>query len=447
MLDILGLRYVGCGWMQYIPVETVLEMSAIFAGVIFAFIALTGIFYYSADIHYKRWAFSHILFSVAFLPPTLTIDFVYAGEFVSILLRVFGCILLLRAFSCGRLSRIQNSRLHPTVFLILLLGWVPVILLSLPTASGAIPTSIFMAFSFAYAARRILTNEKDGTRMRLAAGASFLIWAIVTVPMTLLPFFSELLVFGYLQYIAQSLVLITMFLSFVQNSRRRMELNLKLMSVMGSLISHDIRNYLNVAYSAIELAEGRDLKSSKLIETARSALESATEFINSGRDMLVELGSHSTASVDLDLTHMVRDVVARSQHEHSLDDTSISFDVQKSFYVSTSPLMAQVIWNLIDNGIRHAPNSPHVLLELSKEKEITLSIKDRAGGIDEALKKKILRSKNGTNGLGLGLMLVREISSICQVNLQINDIVEDEKVVGSSFQLSFRPAGGIPSRM
>ncbi|MHA1903965.1 MAG: sensor histidine kinase [Candidatus Thorarchaeota archaeon] len=421
-------------------------MSAIFAGVIFAFIALAGIFYYSADIHYKRWAFSHILFSVAFLPPTLTVDFVYAGEFVSVLLRVYGGILLLRAFSCSRLSRIKNSKLHPSVFLILLLTWVPVILLSLPAATGAIPTSIFMAFSFAYAARKILTNEKDGTRMRLAAGASFLFWAIASIPMILLPFLPELLLFGYLQYIAQSFVLITMFLSFVQNSRRRMELNLKLMGVMGSLISHDIRNYLNVAYGAIELAEGRDFRSRELIETARSTLESATEFINNGRDMLVELGSHSTVSVDLDLTHLVRDVVTRSQHEHSLDGTSISFEAQESFYVSTSPLVAQVIWNIIDNGIRHAPNTPQVLLELSKEREITLSIEDRAGGLDKGLKKMILSSKNGTNGLGLGLMLVREISSMCQVELQINDVLEDEKVVGSNFQLTFKPAGGIPPR-
>ncbi|MDF1539053.1 MAG: HAMP domain-containing sensor histidine kinase [Candidatus Thorarchaeota archaeon] len=431
--------------MQYVPIEAFLEISAIFAGVIFAVIALIGVYVYSSDIQYRRWAFSHLAFWTAFLPISIFSSVPYVGEFISLLLKAIGSLILLRAFNYPRLSQVPNKILHPGMLLILILYWTPVVVLTLPTVTGAIICSTAMAFAFGFAAKEILTNTHDRSKLWLSVGVSYLLWSISSIPMILLPFIPEIVFFGYLQFIGQSLVLITMYLSFIGGVTRTTEKSMKLTETTSSIIAHDLRNYLNVASSALNLAEGLNDESIKMIETARTALQDASIFIQRTRSMLMEISTSTPSAIDLDLAILVKEAAFQAQKEHSLENTQIEINNCEQCYVSTSPLMKQVIWNIIDNSIRYSEQSPSLTIDLIRNGKIVLSISDHSGGISDSLKDLVMDQGTGENGLGLGLMLVREISHMCGVPVKIEDVVEQGNVIGTVYYLTFSLAGGIPS--
>ncbi|MHA1908322.1 MAG: sensor histidine kinase [Candidatus Thorarchaeota archaeon] len=431
--------------MQYVPVEAVLEMSAIFSGVFFALIAIGAVYHYSQDVRFRRWAISMVLFWIAFLPPNIFVGFTFLGDFISSLLRVFGTFMVLRAFGFKPLSKLSNAKLHTSIFLFLALYWFAIILLGLPNSTSAILCSTLMVLAFFYAGNEILNFTHNRTKVWLSAGVSYILWAIFSIPMILLPFIPEVVIFGYLQFMAQCLVLVTMFLAFFGSITRRLERNLKLTEMTGSLISHDLRNFLNVTYGALDLVETKDAESEDMLQTAKGTIEDASEFIKDVRTMLIEIGTYSTSMEDLDLTILVNKVIDRAKLEHGLTEKQVRITTDDIIFACTSPLMAQVVWNIIDNGIRHAPDSPEIQISIQEQSRVVVSISDCSGGIDEDIKEKLLGSRKNGDGLGLGLMLIREISNVCSVVLRIEDRLEGDSVIGTVYHLEFPTSGGIPA--
>lgn len=431
--------------MQYIPIEFVLESSAIFAGVIFALVALFGIYYYSTDIQYRRWALTHLSFWVAFLPPNIFAGLPYAGEFVSTILRIYACILLLRAFNFRRLSKVPNRIMHTATFIAISLFWIPVTYFLLPPNLSAIPTSLLMTLTFFYVSYEILSSKRNRGIIWRSAGASYLLWAISSLPMIFLPLYPEVLVAGYVQFIAQAAVMITMFLSFIGSTTKRVEENLRLTNVVASLISHDLRNYLNVAHGAIILAEGKDDESNDMLETSKRALDAATEFMNQVRSIWIDLEAQMDHITDLDICEVISDVIHRSIEEHSLEPDRIRLDCPSKCYVSTTPLVSQVVWNIVDNAVSHSNGVPEILISVQMKDSVEIAFSDRCNGFPPELKKKILSPEQDNNGFGLGLMLVKEITSIYGIQIGIEDRVVDNEVVGSVFTLCLPHSGGVPS--
>lgn len=432
--------------MQYLPIEFVLESSAIFAGVIFALVALFGIYYYSADIQYRRWALTHLSFWIAFVPPNVFIGIPYLGDFLSMIIKFYASILLLRTFNFRRLSKVPNQIAHPLTFVIISFFWLVIASNNLPSSISAMPTSFAMAFAFFYAAREIIRNSRDRSKIWLSAGASYFLWACASVPMIFLPFFEGVIIAGYVQFVGQAAVMITMFLAFIGTTRKRIEENLRLTTVFGSLVSHDMRNYLNVAQGAIELVDGDDPESWEMLETAKRSLNSASDFMTQLRSIWMDLGSHNIHINDLDLCDILQEVMQRVAKEHSLRREQIDVNCSGKFYVSTTPLISQVIWNLIDNAIRHSKEEPSISISVCSGSSVILSILDRSGGIAPPIKKKMLAENGDRNGFGLGLMLVKEITTIYGIRLTIEDRLENEKIVGTKFSIFLPHSGGIPSR-
>ncbi|MFW9850022.1 MAG: sensor histidine kinase, partial [Candidatus Thorarchaeota archaeon] len=430
--------------MQYVPIEAMLEMSAIFAGLFFIVIAIVAVYHYAMDVRFRRWAISMILFWIAFLPVFVLANFYYMGDFISSLLRVYGAAILLKAFGYTPLRKYSNKTLHPILFVIMGAYWIPIVLFGFPNTSGAIISSALMAFAFAYAGREILNFTHNRTLGWMSAGLSYISWSIFSIPMILLPLFPQINVFGYLQFISQCLVLVTMFLAFFGSITRRLERNLKLTEITGSLISHDLRNYLNVTQSALDLIIAKDDDSEEMLQTAKDTITKASEFIKNVRSVLIDIGMHSIAMDDIDLSILVNDVINRIKLEHQVDDSQLEVIIHDSAVACTSPLMAQVIWNIIDNSITHSPDTPQIVVSIQTNSNAVVAISDKSGGLSEELKEKLLTRGNDANGLGLGLMLIREISNVCSVVLKVEDRYEEDSIIGTTYYLEFPAAGGIP---
>jgi signal transduction histidine kinase len=431
--------------MQYVPVEAMLEMSAIFSGVVFALIVIAAVYHYSNDIRFRRWAISMVLFWFAFLPPNIFVGFLYIGDFISSLFRVFGSILVLRAFGFKPIRSLSNAKLHISVFVLLVLYWIPIVLIDIPNTTSAILCSALMALAFSYVGSEILKCKHNRTRVWLSSGISYVIWAISSIPMIILPFIPEVVLFGYLQFIGQCLVLVTMFLSFFSSITRRLQRNLKLTEITGSLITHDLRNYLNVTYGALDLVEAKNDESEGMLQVARETIEDASSFIKDVRTMLIEIGIYSTTMEDIDLSSIVNKVIKRARLEHNLHEEHLRLSNQYPVFACTSPLMAEAIWNIIDNGVKHALDSPDILITIQSHNNPVISIADRSGGLSQDLKEKLLDPGTNGNSLGLGHMLIREICNLCSVGMKIEDRFERDTIIGTIFHLEFPSAGVVPS--
>ncbi len=77
-----------------------------------------------------------------------------------------------------------------------------------------------------------------------------------------------------------------------------------------------------------------------------------------------------------------------------------------------------LIRNLVDNAIRYTPESGHVTVEITKEKNhITLSVTDTGPGIPEEFRKRVFERffrvfGNSSPGSGLGLAIVEQIANL-----------------------------------
>ncbi len=362
------------------------------------------------------------------------------------LLNVYGSIVLLKAFNYRQLSNASARLVHALTLGLLLPFWLLVILLSLPPTISAVPASLIMAYAFAHAARKILKDEDDKGRVWLSAGWSYGLWCASTIPLVFLPVAPEVIVAGYVQIAAQLLAVIALLLLFIGNSMQSAQGNLQLATISGSLLSHDLRNYLNVAQGAIDLVNAKDDEAQNMIATATRALHSAIAFMHQTQGLWTELGTGPAYQTDIDLQSIVKDVVARANQEHTLRRGQISIEVSDCCYISASSLIGQVIWNIIDNSIEHATSEPKIRIRLLANSNIVLSIADWSGGISQEQKERIMSKKSNPTGLGIGLMLVREISHIYGIPIDVQDNMEDGSRVGTVFTMTFPYSGGVPSK-
>ncbi|MHA1929614.1 MAG: hypothetical protein ACTSV2_13665, partial [Candidatus Thorarchaeota archaeon] len=112
--------------MQSPALQIPLEFSALVLGFFFALFALMVISYYTLETKYRRWAFGHILFSIAFLWTSIFEGApFFFGEFLTFLSRIFGGFIILLAFNYTPIKKIPIRTLHSRLLAIAILIWVP----------------------------------------------------------------------------------------------------------------------------------------------------------------------------------------------------------------------------------------------------------------------------------------------------------------------------------
>jgi hypothetical protein len=75
---------------------------------------------------------------------------------------------------------------------------------------------------------------------------------------------------------------------------------------------------------------------------------------------------------------------------------------------------------------------------------VTVKISDRAGGLSEEIKQFLnsstTLSEPNVPGLGLGILLIQSLSQMCGTQINVTDVLEDSKVVGTTYVLKFKKA-------
>jgi signal transduction histidine kinase len=108
--------------------------------------------------------------------------------------------------------------------------------------------------------------------------------------------------------------------------------------------------------------------------------------------------------------------------------------------IRSCPLLKEIFWNIFDNAFKHGSKELYVH-DVSTKSNAILEITDRSSGLSEEI-KNFLNSSDWlvqpiAPGFGLGIVLIRGLSIICGIDIQVEDVVEDSTIIGTRFTLCF----------
>lgn len=217
--------------------------------------------------------------------------------------------------------------------------------------------------------------------------------------------------------------------SEVDNLRAREKILEQKKSEFLETASHHLRSPLTAikGYSSMllegsfgELAVPVREAVEKIFESSKRLVTMISDFIDIS-NIEDESMQFSFARVDMKklVLKTVESMKDEARHTHVNLDVSVDERRGEDYFVNADlSKLRQVIMNLIDNAIKYTPRgNVSVLLSRTDDGGMLLSVSDTGIGMDEATMSKIFKkfsraegaNKTYTEGLGLGLFVVKEI--------------------------------------
>jgi len=207
------------------------------------------------------------------------------------------------------------------------------------------------------------------------------------------------------------------------------------LGILTSITRHDIQNKLSGVFGYLDLLKGslRDPQLIGYLDKAEASAEAIRHHIDFTRDY-ESLGG--TAPVWQEVAPILADV--RSH----LDLAEISFEgPAPGFAVFADPMFAKVLYNLVDNSLRHGVHVRHIRVKSHpSDAGCLLTYEDDGVGIPQDKKEVIFErgfttSSGPSRTSGLGLFLVRDILAITGITIYETGVPGE----GSRFEITIPP--------
>ncbi|MDD1693221.1 MAG: PAS domain S-box protein [Methanoregula sp.] len=203
------------------------------------------------------------------------------------------------------------------------------------------------------------------------------------------------------------------------------------LTLLNSITRHDILNKLTALSAYLNLAR-EDVTDPNILEYLDRCTEGVTsvnEHVEFMRDYQ-EIGIHSPVWQDPAVT------IHQSSGASGYPGIRITIP-DPGWEIFTDPLFEKVIYNLIDNAIRHGGHVKTIAFSLGETPAgLILTCEDDGAGIPEEYKSNLFRKGFGKN-TGLGLFLSREILGITAISIQETGV----QGCGARFEICI-PRGG-----
>jgi signal transduction histidine kinase len=340
-------------------------------------------------------------------------------------------------------KRLQVYALGMVLFAsLVLLG----VFFALPFQYIFIPLGFHVTFVCILSSKIIYNIESvgDSSKWWLILGLITIAISWMMLPITLL----EYSLFDFFVILQAAGVIITgasMFTFFTSTVTKDLETQYQISQIISGLVQHDIRNYIQTARHALELTEGEDVVENNWINIASAVLVDAGHFVDDMREISVSLNHDEARSTVTPLWDIVERARVRVTNEYKLDNDQISVRITSDPEILSSRLIDELLWNIFDNAFKHGSPSLSVNGHVLDSQEVVLEIRDLGNGLPEKVKtflnspKSI--SKPDTPVLGLGVLLIRGIATLCGVHLYVFDNNEaDINTTGTTYHLKFNAA-------
>jgi len=226
----------------------------------------------------------------------------------------------------------------------------------------------------------------------------------------------------------------------------------RLQSDFVSAVSHEFRTPLTSLHQFTEiLVEGDDLPAAErrtFYEALARATRRLTRLVESLLDFgRMEAGARPYRLEPLDAAQFATMVATEFRQEVSAQGFVIECDVPPEAIPvrADKDALAQAVWNLLDNAVKYSGDGGTVRLEVERNEEVAIRVRDQGVGIPASEQKQIFRKfargsaakARGIKGTGIGLTIVRHIVEAHGGRLAL----ESEPGRGSAFTILL-PLGG-----
>ena len=178
------------------------------------------------------------------------------------------------------------------------------------------------------------------------------------------------------------------------------------LNLLSSITRHDIHNKLTVLLGYIELA-----RVAKDPEVVKDFLVKIDEIAKLLGDQIEFTGDYQELGVHSPTWQGVAGIIDRAKHEIGINKIDVS-DTCGYLEIFADPLLVKVVYNLIDNSIRHGGHVTSIRFSYQdKGTELVLLVEDNGVGVEIQDKERIFNKGFGKN-TGFGLFLVGEILAI-----------------------------------
>ena len=209
-----------------------------------------------------------------------------------------------------------------------------------------------------------------------------------------------------------------------QNEIERMETSIlksnKKLNMLSSITRHDILNLLTVITAYTEMLADSDAirknpENNGYVQKIQRSARSLNNVVISTRDYQ-DIGVNAPAWID------VTETFQKVYHSNSWFQQLRAIAPEENIEIYADSMFERVVYNLMDNTLRHATGASAISLSFSVEGEIgCLFFRDDGIGIPDGEKEKIFNHSYGKNS-GLGLFLVREILGITDITISENGV-------------------------
>jgi len=200
----------------------------------------------------------------------------------------------------------------------------------------------------------------------------------------------------------------------------------------ANVVSHDLRNPLNVAQGRLRLARERaeDPETASDLATVEEALDRMDAIVEDARGLAV--GETAADARELSVA------AAAERAWDAVETGDAELTVEATGTVTADPgLLSQLFENVFRNAMEHAGEAPHVLVgdgdgdDTGADGERGFAIEDDGPGVPEDERGAVFRvGYSGRDGTGLGLGIVARVAEAHEWSVRIED---GERLGGARF--------------
>ncbi|MEA2071502.1 MAG: PAS domain-containing protein [Asgard group archaeon] len=220
-------------------------------------------------------------------------------------------------------------------------------------------------------------------------------------------------------------------------------------SFFKDLVAHDINNMLQGILMSLNLCGRQIEQEKKSDELLLKYLQSIEEQVEKGTKLIQRLqllSSYSEGKITLKKVHLkkvLQEAIKSIKSQFPEKNMKIALHDSNNYYVYAGDLLFDAFQNILHNGIKHNTNKKIILdiktkiSERNGEKIVEIHFSDNGVGIPDDLKSEVFtksfKSNKKTQGMGLGLSLVKRIIETYNGTISIKNRIADDYSKGSTF--------------
>ncbi|MBR2166290.1 MAG: tetratricopeptide repeat protein [Paludibacteraceae bacterium] len=215
------------------------------------------------------------------------------------------------------------------------------------------------------------------------------------------------------------------------------------------ILSHDLRNPVMAQQQLLQLlytnyAQYKPEEAHKLIGQLLAGSDNQLALLRNLQEIVqLDRQARFFHTSQLDLAALLRDTIPDVQSAALLKDISIELHAERMLVKTDRELIRTVLRNLLSNAIKFSPRGSTV--EVGTVSPAAFYVRDRGTGMSREQIAQILTSRkqiessigtDGESGTGYGLILCRELLSLCNAKMDIQSVQGE----GTTFTIDLQNA-------